>query len=566
MTEHTARVCAEQHFTTHDGLWLFYRHWPATRTPRRGAVALFHGDHEHGARMAHLVDELDLPDFDFFAWDARGHGRSAGPRGHSPGFAPSVRDVQTFVEHLGAVHGVPERALYLIAQSTGAVPVSTWAHDYAPALRGLTLASPAFRRRRDGAWRRTGLALMQGLRGASSVANDVPPQRLTHDPQRIASHESDPLVSQAIAVDVLLERHAAAERVVADAGAIVLPVQLLVSGADRVAHRQPQQAFFDRLGSAVKTRMEVPGFFHDVLGERERAPVVAAVRDFILERFETPPPAVEPPAAPAAAPGAEAPRGPLPNAGLRLGRLFSHGLKLVRDTGFDSERTRAHIERNVPEGTGALGRWIDRRFLNAIGPCGLRQRKAHIQELLREAMERLAEQHREVRVMDIAAGTGRDLLDAVLSSPVKATSILLRDPNEDHVRAGPTLFAQKEVQHLARFLQADPFDRMSLARVTPRPTLALVCGLYEGCPDNESVRRSLQGVGDAVEDRGYLVYTAQPGPAPFTGHGPDGTTAMRRRSQAEMDRLVEEAGFRKIAQRIDAAGLFSVCLAIRTGH
>jgi alpha-beta hydrolase superfamily lysophospholipase len=565
MTEHTARVCAEHHFTTHDGLSLFYRHWPAIHTPRRGAIVLFHGGHEHGARMAHLVDELDLPDFDFFAWDARDHGRSAGPRGHSPGFAASVRDVQSFVEHLGAAHGVPERALYLIAQSTGAVPVSTWVHDHAPRLRGLTLASPAFSRRRDGAFRRAGLGLMQTLRGASFVKDEVPPQRLTHDPQRIASHESDPLIAQAIAVDVLLERHAAAERVVADAGAIVLPVQLLVSGADRVAHRQPQQAFFDRLGSAVKTRMDVPGFFHDVLGERERAPVVAAVRGFILEGFETTPPAVEPPAAPAAAPGAEAPRGALAHAGVRLGGMFSRGLRLGRDTGFDSERTREHIDRNVPEGTGALGRWIDRRFLNTIGPRGLRQRKAHVQELLREAMERLAEQHREVRVMDIAAGTGRDLLDAVLSSPVKATSILLRDPSEAHVRAGPTLFAEKEVQHLARFVQADPFDRMSLARVTPRPTLALVCGLYEGCPDDESVRRSLQGVGDAVEDRGYLVYTAQPGQPPFAGRRRDDALPVRR-SQAEMDRLVEEAGFRKIAQRIDAWGLFSVCLAIRTGH
>ena len=34
--------------------------------------------------------ELDLPDFDFFAWDARGHGRSPGPRGYSPSLATSI--------------------------------------------------------------------------------------------------------------------------------------------------------------------------------------------------------------------------------------------------------------------------------------------------------------------------------------------------------------------------------------------------------------------------------------------------------------------------------------------
>lgn len=38
---------------------------------------------------------------------------------------------------------------------------------------------------------------------------------------------------------------------------------------------------------------------------------------------------------------------------------------------------------------------------------------------------------------------------------------------------------------------------------------------------------------------------------------------MRRRSQAEMDELVRQAGFEKIAQRIDPWGIFTVSLARR---
>lgn len=102
----TTRPVQERHFSTHDGVPLFYRHWQATGEHRRGAVLLFHRGHEHGARMAHLVDELNLSDFDFFAWDARGHGRSPGQRGHSPSFAASVRDVQTFVDHIASEYGV----------------------------------------------------------------------------------------------------------------------------------------------------------------------------------------------------------------------------------------------------------------------------------------------------------------------------------------------------------------------------------------------------------------------------------------------------------------------------
>jgi hypothetical protein len=38
---------------------------------------------------------------------------------------------------------------------------------------------------------------------------------------------------------------------------------------------------------------------------------------------------------------------------------------------------------------------------------------------------------------------------------------------------------------------------------------------------------------------------------------------MRRRSQAELDQLVETAGFRKLEQRIDEWGIFTVSLAQR---
>lgn len=61
------REAQELTFTTHDGVELFYRHWPAVDAAAgdpRQAVLLFHRGHEHSGRIAHLVDELDLPGFD----------------------------------------------------------------------------------------------------------------------------------------------------------------------------------------------------------------------------------------------------------------------------------------------------------------------------------------------------------------------------------------------------------------------------------------------------------------------------------------------------------------------
>jgi alpha-beta hydrolase superfamily lysophospholipase len=583
MTE--PRIAQERTFSTHDGVSLFYRYWPATAAKRRGAVVLFHRGHEHGGRMAHLVDELDLPEFDFFAWDARGHGRSPGQRGHSPSFATSVRDVQTFVEHIGATHGLEPHDLYVIAQSVGAVLISTWVHDYAPQIRGMTLASPAFKVKLYVPFARPGLALMHKLRGLFFVNSYVKPKFLTHDPERIASYQSDPLITRPIAVNILLDLYNSADRVVADAQAIVVPTQLMISGADWVVHHKPQHQFFEGLGSAIKEKIELPGFFHDTLGERDRTTAVASLRKFLLQRFEVADPPVNllqadqrgftaDEARTLSAPlSALSPRGlywSVTRASMKLGGLLSKGVRLGHDTGFDSGSTLDYVYRNQPQGAPLIGTAIDRTYLNSIGWRGIRQRKIHVEELLREAMQRLADAGQDVRLMDIAAGHGRYILDAIASSPVPVVSTLLRDYSDINLRDGQALIAERGLQASVRFEKADAFDRQQVASVEPKPNLVTVSGLYELFPDNTMVARSLAGVADAVAPGGYLVYTGQPWhpqleliARALTSHRQGQAWVMRRRTQAEMDQLVKAAGFRKIAQRVDEWGIFTVSLAVR---
>ncbi|KQO33666.1 bifunctional alpha/beta hydrolase/class I SAM-dependent methyltransferase [Pseudomonas chengduensis] len=574
-------------FTTHDGVELSYRHWPAT-TPADGprqAVVLFHRGHEHGGRMAHLVDELELPHCDFFAWDARGHGLSPGARGDSPSFATSVRDVQTFVEHIGSQHAIAEQDLAVVAQSVGAVIVSTWAHDYAPKVRCLVLASPAFKVKLYVPFARPGLKLLHAWRGNFFVNSYVKARFLSHDPERIASFENDSLIARPISVTMLLGLYEAADRIVADAQAIQVPTQLLISGADFVVHRKPQEDFFERLGSLRKEKHLLPGFFHDTLGERDRAHALSRARRFILRNFEEPvtrPSLLDADRLGATCAEAEKLAAPLPKnslrdlywratrAGMRLGSTLSEGVKLGFDTGFDSGSTLDYVYRNQPTGKGALGRLIDQNYLDSIGWRGIRQRKLHAEELLRLAMARLREAGKAVRIVDIAAGHGRYILESLEGQEQRPDAILLRDYSDINVRDGNALIQQKGLGDIARFVKGDAFDREDLAALEPKPTLAVVSGLYELFGSNQMVGDSLAGLAAAVEEGGYLVYTGQPWhpqleliARALTSHRDGQAWVMRRRSQAEMDQLVEAAGFRKVAQRIDQWGIFSVSLAQR---
>jgi len=579
------RSVEDRLFSTHDGVSLFYRRWPVASGTPRGAILLFHRGHEHGGRVAHLVDELDLPDFEFYAWDARGHGQSPGERGYSPSFATSVRDVQTFLDHLGVEHGVDPETTAVIAQSVGAVLVSTWAHDYAPRVRALVLASPAFEVKLYVPFARPGLGLLHKIRGKFFVQSYVKSRLLTHDLARRASFDADPLITRAISVNILLEMQDAARRVVQDARAITVPTQLLISGADFVVSQQPQHEFFVNLGTAVKERHVFPRFFHDTLGESGREDAVGHARRFILERFAAPlyrPDLLDAHRFGHTREEADRLASPLPalsgrglfwsgyRANLRLAGLLSQGIALGHKTGFDSGSTLDYVYRNQAGGLGAVGRAIDRTYLDAIGWRGIRQRKIHIEELIRSALQRLAASGQPAHILDVAAGHGRYVLEALAAGARQPDSIQLRDFSPINVEAGQRLIADKGLAKIAHFERADAFDRDAIAGVQPRPTLGIVSGLYELFPDNDLVRRSLGGLAAALPAGGYLVYTGQPWhpqlemiARALTSHRDGQAWVMRRRTQAEMDQLVVNAGFRKLEQRIDAWGIFTVSLAIR---
>ena len=578
----TSRTCEECSFESFDGTKLFYRYWPAPDQATARAVLLFHRGHEHGGRMAHLVDELGLDDYAFFAWDARGLGRSPGQRGYAENVGVLVKDVDAFARHICSRYGLSMSDLAVVAQSVGAVLVSAWVHDYAPPIRCMVLASPAFKVKLYVPFARQALLLMQRFRPRFFVNSYVRPGFLTHDRQRAASYATDPLITPAIAVGILLGLYDTAQRVVADAETITVPTQLLISGADWVVHRAPQQAFFARLGSSIKESHVLEGFFHDTLGEKDRAPALARVRAFLVQRFAAAPVSVRlrdadrrgvtraefdrlsrPPVSVVARIYWAASR-----LGIRLGGMLSNGIRLGLDTGFDSGSTLDYVYRNVPAGVTPLGRLIDRVYLDSIGWRGIRVRKMHVERLIGIALGTLQAAARPVRVTDIAAGHGRYVFDALRRSSVVPDHVLLRDYSAPNVEAGRRLIEERGLQAIARFVEGDAFDGASLAAMTPRPTLAVVSGLYELFPDNALIRRSLAGLSAAIEDGGYLVTTCQPWhpqlemiARTLASHRQGSPWIMRRRTQAEMDQLLAEAGFEKLDQYADPWGIFTVSLS-----
>ncbi len=570
--------CTEDSITVSDGIKLFYRHWAPAKPLAKRAIFLFHRGHEHGGRFQDLVSRLDAGGAHVFAWDARGHGRSPGRRGFAPSFARMVRDMHDFVEGVCQVHDLAIEDCLIVAHSVAAVVATTWVHDYAPDIRGLVLATPAFKVRLYVPLAVPALRLLNGIKGDASISSYVKSHMLTHDPLMAKDYDEDPLISKAISNRILIQMRDAADRVVRDAGAIHVPLLMLSAGSDWVVDRRVQERFFDTLGSQDKTRRTFPGMYHAILHEKDRQPVIDCIADFATRLFDDGPPRED---LRGGDPGTRSRyrqiSAPLPllhykrlTCGLTravmktIGRL-STGIRIGWKYGFDSGQSLDHVYRHRAGGFTMLGKVIDHNYINSLGWQGIRTRRQHLQQALRGSIDDALEHQDSVHVVDVASGPGRYLLDTISDYDARKVSAECRDRDPVGVAQGQQL-AQDLGVHGVRFRIGDAFDPIDIAAGS-RPDIVIVSGLYELFPDNRAILRSLRAIAATLPAHGRLIITNQPW-HPQLGFiarcldNRDGEPwVMRCRSQSEMNQLLREAGFAAEGYDIDEHGIFSVTVA-----
>src|ERR1044071_6482480 len=270
----------ERTFASWDGAELFFRAWIPNDATNK-ALLLFHRGHEHSGRWQETVDSLGFDGVAIFAWDARGHGRSPGERGASKSLQDVVKDVEAFARHVSDNFGIPIENMIALAHSLAAVTVTAWIHDYAAPIRAMILATAAFHVKLYIPFAISALRILR----PRFVKSYVKSKMLPHDREQAARYDSDPLIFRQIAVNVLLDLHDTAKRLVADAGAIQTPTLMIGAGKDWVVSLKAQQKFFDHLSSTQKRFEIFPDAYHAIFHETNRRDVVGLVRDFVCDCF-----------------------------------------------------------------------------------------------------------------------------------------------------------------------------------------------------------------------------------------------------------------------------------------
>jgi alpha-beta hydrolase superfamily lysophospholipase/SAM-dependent methyltransferase len=577
----------ESGFDAGDGQMIYYRAWRpvAQETGPDKALVFLHRGHEHSARVTPLVRDLGFKKAWAFAWDARGHGHSPGARGDAPDFQTLVRDLDTFMKHIRHCYGIELHNTVLVANSVGAVLAATWLHDHGHQVAGVVMAAAAFQIKLYVPLAIPALDLALRFKPDLSVSSYIRPRMLTHDIQQASAYAQDPLITSNISARVLLGLAQAAQRVVSNAHALDVPILMLIARQDHVVKNSVQRKFFDGLSTTLKKWVELPNCRHAIFYESESTRNLALQHsrefisacwsqslkkshDYVSEHENSE--------------SAHLTQRLMQDRSVSLpARIFfaiqrtmlttlgrlSKGMRIGLQHGFDSGASLDHVYQNQAQGYTPLGRFIDRGYLDAIGWRGIRLRKEHLEKSLNEAINRLP-RDRPVRILDVAAGHGRYVLETIKRHQDRNITVTLRDRDEKNLEHAQSLALSLGMANKVKTQCRDAFDPNSYADDTCYD-IVIVSGLYELFSDNRSILCSLDGIARQLSSNGYLIVTGQP------WHPQQALIAktlrnhlgqpwiMRLRPQRELNALLQTAGFEVRDQHIGLQNIFNVTVARR---
>jgi alpha-beta hydrolase superfamily lysophospholipase len=262
--------------TNHAGLEQLRRRW-VVESPR-GAVLLVHGVAEHSGRYEYVGEQFAAAGFDTLAFDLRGHGETAGPRGHVSSFAEFLDDVEELLGERRGL-GVP---VVLVGHSLGGLICTAYAASDRPEPDLLVLSAPALHAEVPG-WQRSAASLLGSVLPKLAIPNDFDGALLSRDEAVGEAYRVDPLRVRKATARFGKELFAAMPATSARVQDITVPTYVLHGSDDRLVPPSASEGF-DAVPAA--TRVVHDGLRHECLNEPERDEVIAGLLGWLDIRLQ----------------------------------------------------------------------------------------------------------------------------------------------------------------------------------------------------------------------------------------------------------------------------------------
>lgn len=280
-------MCADTTLTTFvasDGDNVVIQDWPLESGVRlRGVVILVHGLGEHAGRYDHVARQLNAWGFAVRGYDQCGHGESGGAPGSLPNDTRLLDDLADIVDSTRARmdKGVP---LIVLGHSMGGLVAARFVSLGMRRVDALVLSSPALNPGLS-AFQKLLVAVLPKLFPNLRVGNGLNASYISHDPAVVAAYQSDKLVHNRISARLARFIATAGPATVALASQWKVPTLLMYAGDDRLVQPQGSRDFAAAAPQALVTTHCFEGLYHEIFNELDAAPVFAALRQWLDQRF-----------------------------------------------------------------------------------------------------------------------------------------------------------------------------------------------------------------------------------------------------------------------------------------
>jgi alpha-beta hydrolase superfamily lysophospholipase len=228
-------------------------------------VALVHGLGEHIGRFARLARRLNAAGFVAVGFDLRGHGRSGGPRGHTPSYEALMDDLADFLGEVRARYA--RLPLFLYGHSMGGNLVLNFCLRRGPVLQGAIATSPWLKLAIEAPPLKLALAnALDPVLPGFTQKSGLEIQALSHDEQILDDYRSDPLVHDRISTRLFKSMRESGLWALKHAAEFPVPLLLMQGTADRIIFIEATREFARLAGKRV-TWHAWDGMYHETHNE-----------------------------------------------------------------------------------------------------------------------------------------------------------------------------------------------------------------------------------------------------------------------------------------------------------
>jgi alpha-beta hydrolase superfamily lysophospholipase len=243
---------------------LYYQSWHP-ETPGQAVVVLVHGLGGHSGMFTNVADYLVSQGYEVYAMDLRGHGHSAGQRGHINHWQEFRDDLQAFMQMIQTQ--VSRCAYILWGHSLGGTIVLDYVLHSPEQIQGVIVSAPALTKVGISPWKLVIGQLLSTICPRFSLKSGIGNHLGTRDPVALAAYLQDPLRHEYGSARLATEFLTIVDWIQHHTADLKVPLLVMHGTADQVTSPASSRAFFQRVLYPDKEHYEYPGNYHDLFAD-----------------------------------------------------------------------------------------------------------------------------------------------------------------------------------------------------------------------------------------------------------------------------------------------------------